>query len=226
MVDASVGGKTGFDHPVGKNLLGAFHQPSAVVADLAHLSTLPARERTAGLAEVVKIAITSDGSLLDLLERESHAIARGDRAALLPIVRRAIDAKIRIVRDDERESGARALLNLGHTVGHALEAHAGYTRYLHGEAVSLGLVLELKATAAMGWTPPALVARVSELLRALGLPTQVDPHEVRASWPFVASDKKRTRDAVRLPVAIDAGSARLEKVRLASLEAALGLSGS
>jgi shikimate kinase/3-dehydroquinate synthase len=225
MVDASVGGKTGFDHPVGKNLLGAFHQPSAVVADLAHLTTLPARERTAGLAEVVKIGVTSDGPLLDLLERDAAALAHrdahGSQAPLLAVVRRAIEAKIRIVRDDERESGLRALLNLGHTLGHALEAHGGYTHYLHGEAVSLGLVLELQATAAMGWTPPALVRRVRELLAALGLPTEVARAEVAAAWPFVAADKKRTRDSVRLPVATGAGSARLEKVRLAALEDAL-----
>jgi shikimate kinase/3-dehydroquinate synthase len=130
MVDASVGGKTGFDHPAGKNLIGAFHQPTAVVADLAHLETLPAREIAAGLAEVVKIALTSDAALFDRVEREAALLARGDRSALRPVVRAAIEAKIRIVRDDERESGLRALLNLGHTVGHAVEAHGGFSRWL------------------------------------------------------------------------------------------------
>ncbi len=218
MVDASVGGKTGFDHPAGKNLIGAFHQPSAVVADLAHLKTLSARERTAGLAEVVKIAITSDEPLLALLERDSAALARGDHEALLPVIRRAIEAKIRVVRDDERESGSRALLNLGHTVGHALEAHGGYTRWLHGEAVALGLVIEMEATAELGWTPRELVDRVKALLGALGLPTETSRAEVASSWPYVAADKKRTKDSVRLPVALDAGQARLEKVALIALE--------
>src|SRR5581483_9972346 len=150
MVDSSVGGKTGFDHPAGKNLIGAFHQPSAVVADLAHLRTLPARERTAGLAEVVKIAVATDGALLDRVERDAAALGRGEAGALLPVVREAIAAKIRIVRDDEREAGARALLNLGHTVGHALEAHGGYAALLHGEAVALGLIAEMSAAAALG----------------------------------------------------------------------------
>src|SRR5262249_8046081 len=137
MVDASVGGKTGFDHPAGKNLVGAFHQPSGVVADLAHLATLPARERTSGLAEVAKIALTSDAALFERLERDAADVARGDRAALAPVVRAAVEAKVRIVRDDEREAGLRAVLNMGHTVGHALEAHGGYARWLHGEAVAL-----------------------------------------------------------------------------------------
>ncbi|MDP9148350.1 MAG: iron-containing alcohol dehydrogenase, partial [Myxococcota bacterium] len=132
MVDASVGGKTGVDLPSGKNLVGAFHQPCAVVADLAHLQTLPRRERAAGLAEVVKIALATDGSLFALLEREAVSLAAGDHASLVPVVRGAVAAKIRVVRDDEREAGARALLNLGHTVGHALEVHGGYSRWLHG----------------------------------------------------------------------------------------------
>jgi shikimate kinase/3-dehydroquinate synthase len=217
MVDASVGGKTGFDHAAGKNLIGAFHQPSAVVADLAHLETLPARERAAGLAEVVKIALATDAPLLDALERDAAALARGELAALAPIVRAAIFAKIRVVRDDERESGPRALLNLGHTLGHALEAHGGYARWLHGEAVSLGTVAEMRATAAMGWTPPSLVERGAALLASLGLPTRVDHAELAASWPYVTSDKKRDRDAVKLPVVTGAGQARIERVTFAAL---------
>jgi shikimate kinase/3-dehydroquinate synthase len=220
MVDSSVGGKTGFDHATGKNLIGAFHQPSAVVADLAHLETLPPRERLAGLAEVVKIAIATDALLLEALERDTVALARGDVAALAPVVRAAIFAKIRVVRDDERESGPRALLNLGHTLGHALEAHGGYSRWLHGEAVSLGTVAEMKATAALGWTPAALVQRGTALLEALGLPTRVDPSELAAAWPFVASDKKKDRDALKLPIVTGAGEARVERVAFGALRAA------
>ena len=221
MVDSSVGGKTGFDTAAGKNLIGAFHQPAAVVADLGHLVTLPARERAAGLAEVVKIALATDARLLDRLERDAAAIAKGVPEALLPVVREAIDAKIRVVRDDERESGPRALLNLGHTVGHAIEAHGGYSRWLHGEAVALGTVAEMRACAAMGFTPPALVERAAALFAALGLPTHVETAELAASWPFVFTDKKRTKDAVKLPVVTAAGKSHVEKVALARLHDAV-----
>jgi 3-dehydroquinate synthetase len=221
MVDSSVGGKTGFDHPTGKNLVGAFHQPSAVVADLAHLETLPARERLAGLAEVVKIALAVDSALLARLEDHAAALARGDLDALMPVVRAAIEAKIRVVRDDEREAGVRALLNLGHTVGHALEAHGGYARWLHGEAVALGMVAEMRAASALGWTPAAVTARATALLAALGLPVAVGREELAASWPFVFSDKKRAGDSIRLPVVTHVGEARLEKIRLTDLRDAV-----
>jgi shikimate kinase/3-dehydroquinate synthase len=221
MVDSSVGGKTGFDHAVGKNLIGAFHQPSAVVADLGHLATLSVRERAAGLAEVVKIALATDSGLLDQIELDAPKLAAGDAAALLPVVRAAIDAKIRVVRDDEREAGPRALLNLGHTLGHAIEAHGGYARWLHGEAVAIGTLVEMRATAALGWTPPLLVERSKALFAALGLPTHVDRAELKASWPFVGSDKKRAGDSVRLPVVSAAGASHVAHVRLEELRAAV-----
>jgi shikimate kinase / 3-dehydroquinate synthase len=221
MVDSSVGGKTGFDHPAGKNLVGAFHQPVAVVADLAHLDTLPHRELVSGLAEVAKIALATDAPLLERLEHDAGALARGDHAALLPVVRAAIDAKIRIVRDDERESGLRALLNLGHTVGHALEAHGGYTRWLHGEAVALGTLAEMRATVALGWTPAPLLDRARLLFGALGLPTRVEGPELAASWPHVGADKKRAGGALKLPVAVGPGQARLKRVTLDVLHRAV-----
>jgi len=223
MVDASVGGKTGFDHPAGKNLVGAFHQPSGVVVDLQHLDTLPKRERLCGLAEIAKIALATDAALLARLERDAAALARGDHGVLGPVVRGAIEAKVRVVRDDERESGRRALLNLGHTVGHALEAHGSYTRWLHGEAVALGTVAEMRAGEALGFTSKALVERAEALLTTLGLPTKVEHAELAASWPFVASDKKRVHGAVRLPVVTGPGQARLEKVPLAALRRALAV---
>ncbi len=221
MVDSSVGGKTGFDHAVGKNLIGAFHQPVAVTVDLGHLVTLPARERAAGLAEVVKIALATDAGLLEALERDAPAIARGETSALLPIVRRAISAKIAVVRDDERESGPRALLNLGHTVGHAIEAHGGYARWLHGEAVAIGTVAEMRACVSLGYTPAALEQRAEAIFAALGLPTRVDHGELAASWPFVANDKKRTRDAVKLPVVTGPGESHVERVDLSRLKGAV-----
>jgi shikimate kinase/3-dehydroquinate synthase len=221
MVDSSVGGKTGFDHAEGKNLVGAFHQPSAVVADLDHLSTLAARERRAGMAEVVKIALATDLQLLGALEANRAALARGDADALLPVVRSAIEAKIRVVRDDERESGPRALLNLGHTVGHALETHGGYSRWLHGEAIALGTVAELRATAAMGRTPPELVARAVALFAGLGLPTDVSSDDVAASWRFVGGDKKRVGTKIKLPIVTAAGASHVEKIEMSALRAAL-----
>jgi shikimate kinase/3-dehydroquinate synthase len=221
MVDSSVGGKTGFDHPTGKNLLGAFHQPSAVVADLAHLETLPERERLAGLAEAVKIALATDADLFRRIEANAAALARGDLQALLPVVRDAIAAKIRIVRDDERESGIRAILNLGHTVGHALEAHGGYGRWLHGEAVAMGTVAEMRATTALGWTPAEVTDRTAALFGALGLAPTAGQGELAAAWSFVSSDKKRSGDSVRLPVVTGVGESRLERVRLADLKRAV-----
>jgi shikimate kinase/3-dehydroquinate synthase len=221
MVDASVGGKTGFDHPAGKNLVGAFHQPSAVVADLAHLQTLPARERTSGLAEIVKIALTSDAALLEQLERDAPALARGEHAALGPVIRAAIEAKVRVVREDEREAGVRVLLNLGHTLGHALEAQGGYGRWLHGEAVALGVIAELEAGARLGWTPPGLVERARALFTALGLPTRIEPGVLAAAWPYVGTDKKRAGSTLRLPVVAAPGDARVERVRLDQLHVAV-----
>jgi shikimate kinase/3-dehydroquinate synthase len=221
MVDASVGGKTGFDHATGKNLIGAFHQPSAVVADLGHLVTLPARERTAGLAEIVKIALACDADLFAALEADFARLAAGDREALRHAVRAAVVTKVRIVRDDERESGQRALLNLGHTIGHALEAHGQYDKYLHGEAVAIGTMVELAVGAAMGITPPDIVPRVSALLKQLGLPVKVKRRELEESWPFVAADKKRQRSFLRLPVVTGIGSSRIEAFALAQVRDAL-----
>jgi 3-dehydroquinate synthetase len=223
MVDSSVGGKTGFDHAVGKNLIGAFHQPSAVVADLDHLTTLPVRERRAGMAEIVKIAFATDEALLGALERDRAGLGRGDVDVLLPIVRRAIDAKIRIVRDDERESGPRALLNLGHTLGHALETYGGYSRWLHGEAVALGTLAEMRASARMGHTPADLVSRAAALFEALGLPTEASPADLAASWRFVGGDKKRTGTQIKLPVVTGAGASHVERVEMAALRAAVGI---
>ncbi len=221
MVDSSVGGKTGFDHAAGKNLLGAFFQPSRVVLDLEHLKTLPPRQRAAGLAEVVKIALVRDLALLELLESNAEAIARGDRSVLRDVVRASVIAKMRVVREDEHETGVRALLNLGHTVGHALESHGGYARWLHGEAVAIGTVLEIAAAERLGLSPAGMVERAAALLSRFGLPTTADPAEVAAAWPYVMSDKKRTLTAVKLPVVTAPGEGRVERVELEALREAL-----
>jgi len=221
MVDSSVGGKTGFDHETGKNMIGAFFQPTRVIVDLEHLTTLPPRERAAGLAEVVKIAFVRDGALLEALERDATRIAAGDRDALRPILRAAVEAKVRVVRDDERESGDRALLNLGHTVGHALETHGGYSRLLHGEAVAVGTVLELAATERLGLTVPGMAARAAALLARLGLPTTAASADLREAWPFILSDKKRAATTVKLPHVTEPGRGAVARVELAVLHDAL-----
>jgi shikimate kinase/3-dehydroquinate synthase len=221
MVDSSVGGKTGFDHPAGKNLLGAFFQPSRVLLDLEHLTTLPPRERAAGLAEVVKIALVRDVGFLAHLEGVADALAVGDSSALRDVVREAVRAKMRVVREDEHESGIRALLNLGHTIGHALEAHGGYTRWLHGEAVAIGTVLELRAAERIGLTKAGTAERAETLLRRCGLPTSAAPEDVAAALPFLATDKKRARSAIKLPVVVTPGEGRVERVEIDVLSAAL-----
>jgi shikimate kinase / 3-dehydroquinate synthase len=224
MVDSSVGGKTGFDHPAGKNLIGSFHQPSGVVVDLAHLSTLPARDRNAGLAEIVKIALATDASLLEAMEKDAEELAIGGTDALARVVKSAIEAKARVVRDDEHESGKRAILNLGHTLGHALEAHGRYARYRHGEAVAIGTVLELETSARLGFTPPELAARARALFTRLALPTSVPAGELAAAWSFVGADKKRVGSSMRLPVVTAVGRASVERVPLDRLrEAALSV---
>jgi len=221
MVDASVGGKTGFDHAAGKNLIGSFHQPSAVIVDLAHLATLNPRERNAGLAEMVKLALVHDASLFSALEENAEALAKGDLGTLDGVVRQSIAGKVQIVRDDERESGSRALLNLGHTVGHAIEAAAGYSRWHHGEAVAIGTALELRAMANMGKLDRAVVDRTEALLTRLTLPTSVTRRELETAWPLVFTDKKRAGSAVKLPVVSAVGRATVERVSFAAFKAAL-----
>lgn len=203
MVDASVGGKTGIDLPEGKNLVGAFHQPSMVWIDPAVLRTLPARHHRAALAEVVKVAAICDAEFLGWLEAHAASLrGRPDEEALRPggvvenMVRRAVQAKIDVVAEDEREAGVRALLNLGHTVGHALEVGAAY-RALHGDCVAVGMRAELALGEALGVTPGELRRRVVALMDALGLP-RVIRSDAAAARGALRFDKKRENGALRL----------------------------
>jgi shikimate kinase/3-dehydroquinate synthase len=223
MVDASVGGKTGFNLAAGKNLIGSFHQPAAVVADVAHLATLPLRDLVAGLAEVAKVALVCDESLWLELEASAERLRDRDPPALTAAIRRAIAIKARVVRDDEREGGIRQLLNLGHTMGHALEAAGGYSRYRHGEAVALGLVAEVRAAERLDVATPGLAVRVQTLLARLGLPTDVSGDDLAAAWPLVAQDKKRVGADVALPLVRYPGDARLVSVPLQTLARVLGI---
>jgi 3-dehydroquinate synthase len=202
-VDSSVGGKTGVNHPGGKNLIGAFHQPSAVITDTDTLSTLPDRQLRAGLAEVVKAALVADAAFFDWLEANLQRLLAKEPAALAEAICRACAIKAAIVAEDERELGRRALLNLGHTFGHAIEAGAGYGAVLHGEAVAAGLVLAAELSARLGRLPGAQARRLRELLTAAGLP--VDPPRLGAArmLELMSMDKKVKGGAIRL-VLLDA----------------------
>ncbi|MFO0756029.1 MAG: 3-dehydroquinate synthase [Byssovorax sp.] len=223
MVDASVGGKTGVDLGSAKNAVGAFHQPSAVILDTAQVETESARAYRGGLAEVVKAACIGDPALFDLLERSAAQVLARDSDLVEEIAFRAVAVKAGIVSRDERESGERALLNFGHTLGHALEAAGGFSRLTHGEAVSLGMVAMLRVGQALGRTDAAEAARIVALLERLGLPVELDPASLRAALPLVALDKKRRAGAVRAVVPERIGQARIEPIALGSLPGLLGL---
>ena len=221
-VDSSVGGKTGVNHPGGKNLIGAFHQPIAVVADTATLATLPDRELRAGLAEVIKYGLLRR-RFFTWLEQNLDALLARDNAALVHAIRRACETKAAIVARDEREQGDRALLNLGHTFGHAIEAATHYQTWLHGEAVAAGMSLAAQMSARMGWCPAPQVDRLQRLLLRAGLPTdtgKLDPLELRA---LMAIDKKVAAGRIRLVLLRDIGAATVTgDYPEAALDATLG----
>ncbi|WP_367067687.1 3-dehydroquinate synthase [Oryzisolibacter sp. LB2S] len=171
-VDSSVGGKTAINHPLGKNMIGAFYQPRLVVCDLATLDTLPARELAAGLAEVIKYGPIADMELFAWLEQHMDALLARDRAALAHAVRRSCEIKAAVVGADERESGLRAILNFGHTFGHAIEAGMGYGVWLHGEGVAAGMVMAAELSRRLGMVDAAFVERLTRLIARAGLPTR------------------------------------------------------
>lgn len=211
-VDASVGGKTGVDLPDGKNLVGAFHQPAAVLIDTDTLDTLPGREFAAGLAEVVKTALIEDERFLDDLEADADALTKRDKVVLEEVIARCCNAKARIVQEDEREHGVRALLNLGHTFAHAIETSAGYDRFLHGEAVAIGLVLACRLSERELGLDPALTARVSALLKQFDLPitppADIDPARLLDAMRL---DKKHAQSGWRFVLLERAGKATVRE---------------
>ncbi len=198
-VDSSVGGKTGINHPLGKNMVGAFYQPKAVVIDTATLATLPARELSAGLAEVIKYGLICDEPFLAWLEQHIDALRSLDGEAIAEAVERSCAAKARVVNADERESGVRATLNLGHTFGHAIETEMGYGTWLHGEAVAAGTVMALALSQRLGWIDAAARDRGIRLLRRAGLPL-VPPASmgVQNFLRHMAVDKKVLDGQLRL----------------------------
>ena len=197
-VDSSVGGKTAINHPLGKNMVGAFHQPAAVVADTATLATLPAREFAAGLAEVVKYGAIHDVAFLAWIEDNVERLLARDAGALDHAIRRSCEIKAAIVAADERESGARALLNFGHTFGHAIESATGYGTVLHGEAVATGMALAARFSARQGRVPRADAERLVGLLQRLRLPVAA-PRLPLATWlEYMGRDKKNEDGRITL----------------------------
>lgn len=205
-VDAAIGGKTGINLAAGKNLVGAFHQPVAVVADIATLATLPVRELRAGMAEILKCGFIRDPAILELLEADPDAALDPGGAVLVELVRRAVSVKAGIVAADTHEHGERALLNYGHTFGHALETLTGYTRYRHGEAVGIGMRYAARVAELVGVGEPGLGERTVDLLERLGLPTTCAPLDVDAVLATMARDKK-VRDGLRMVLCERPGSA-------------------
>ncbi len=208
-VDSSVGGKTAINHARGKNMIGAFHQPLAVVADVSALDTLPERELRAGLAEVIKHALALDLSFVEWLESNIERLLNRDRDALVYGVRRCCELKAAIVVADERETGVRALLNFGHTFGHAIEAGTGYGSWLHGEAIAAGMVMAAELSSSLKLIGPREVARVRDLIKRAGLPTAGPPLAPDQLVDLMATDKKAARGKLRFVVLEAIGRARL-----------------
>ncbi|MRW87083.1 3-dehydroquinate synthase [Pseudoduganella sp. FT26W] len=196
-VDSSVGGKTGINHPLGKNMIGAFYQPRAVIADTSTLETLPARELAAGLAEVIKHGAIIDAAFFDWIEANIGKLVARDKGALAYAIARSCEIKSDVVRQDEREGGLRAILNFGHTFGHAIENGLGYGEWLHGEAVGCGMVMAADLSQRMGLIDAASVARVRALVAAAGLPVKA-PDLGTGRWlELMEVDKKNEGGAIK-----------------------------
>jgi 3-dehydroquinate synthase len=189
-VDSSVGGKTGVDHQLGKNLIGAFHQPRSVLIDTSTLRTLPAREWIAGLAEVIKYGVIADDTFFDFLDHNIEQIVHYDEEAVSRIIMRSCEIKAQVVAQDERESDRRRILNFGHTIGHALEAASGYRGLVHGEAVAIGMIQEADIARYLGLCGMDVVERIRHLVRAAGLPHVLPRISFAKLWGAMQSDKK------------------------------------
>jgi len=189
-VDSSVGGKTGVDHRLGKNLIGAFHQPRAVFIDPDTLRTLPKREWVAGLAEVIKYGVIADEAMFSRLERTMPALLKVDPSAVMPVIVRSCEIKAKIVVEDEKEADRRRTLNYGHTIGHALESLGGYRGLIHGEAVGIGLVQEASVASFMGLCSEDVVGRITSLVRLAGLADRMGNVSMPRLWEAMLHDKK------------------------------------
>ncbi|MFP4053898.1 MAG: 3-dehydroquinate synthase [Phycisphaerae bacterium] len=197
-VDASVGGKTAVDHPAGKNLIGAFHQPTGVLIDVAALKTLPPEELRSGLAECVKHAFIRDASLLEFIESNAAAILAVEPEVMTELVARNVEIKAAVVAEDERESGVRAHLNFGHTIGHAIETAVGYGNMTHGQGVALGMIAVCELAARRGMVDASMVQRLRDVLQRLGLRTTWEGLDAGQLWKLMQHDKKARAGKVRM----------------------------
>ena len=209
-VDSSVGGKTGINHPLGKNMIGAFHQPVAVIADLDTLKTLPPRELSAGLAEVIKHGAIADATFFDWIESHTKELLGCDPNAMSHAVERSCEIKSAVVAADEKESGIRAILNYGHTFGHAIESGLGYGEWLHGEAVGCGMVMAADLSARLGHIPSSDVTRIQELVTALGLPNCAPKLGNQRFFELMQIDKKSEGGEIRYITLEKIGRAKIE----------------
>lgn len=205
LVDSSVGGKTAINHPLGKNMIGAFYQPKLVLADIATLDTLPDRELRAGLAEVIKYGLIRDHEFFVWLEANMESLLAREREALAYAVYRSCENKAEVVAADERESGERALLNLGHTFGHAIETGLGYGEWLHGEAIAAGTLIAAELSKRLGWIDGASVARIESLFLRAGLPVYGAPLGATRYLELMRHDKKVQDGKLRLVLLADIG---------------------
>lgn len=210
-VDSSVGGKTAINHPLGKNMVGAFYQPERVICDLDLLQTLPARELSAGLAEIIKYGPIADMAFLDWIEANLEALLAREPAALAYAIRRSCEIKAAVVGKDERETGLRAILNFGHTFGHAIESGLGYGQWLHGEGVGCGMVMAARLSAAMGLVDEAFVRRLRALIERAGLPVtgpRLSPSDSAGRYlELMRVDKKAEAGQLKFVVIDAPGSA-------------------
>lgn len=224
-VDSSVGGKTGVNHPRGKNLIGAFHQPAVVVTDTDVLKTLPARELSAGLAEIIKHGLLADADYFDAIERNLPRLLACDAAALADAIARSCEIKAAVVARDEKESGERALLNLGHTFGHAIEALTGFGTWLHGEAVGCGICLAADLSARCGLLDARAVRRIEDVVRATQLPTRIAGLSKAAAIAAMRGDKKAEAGRIRFVLLDRIGRALQREVSDDLLDATLAAGG-
>jgi len=220
-VDSSVGGKTGINHPLGKNMIGAFYQPRAVLADTSTLSTLPDRELSAGLAEVIKHGAILDAAFFDWIEANIAALVAREPQALAHAIARSCEIKADVVRRDEREGGLRAVLNFGHTFGHAIEAGLGYGEWLHGEAVGCGMVMAADLSQRLGLVDAATVERLRALVKAAGLPTVAPDLGVERWIELMEVDKKNEGGAIKFILLKPLGSPSITSVPEEALRATL-----
>jgi 3-dehydroquinate synthase len=211
-VDSSVGGKTGINHPLGKNMVGAFHQPQAVIADLDTLKTLPPEELAAGLAEVIKHGAIADYEFLSWIEKSQDALNNCDPVAMEFAVRRSCEIKSQVVAQDEKEGGIRAILNFGHTFGHAIEAGMGYGAWLHGQAVGCGMVMAADLSVRVGLLSNADASRLKKIIQALHLPTQPPKLGVDRFMELMSVDKKAEGGEVRYILLNGLGQAKIQTV--------------